>query len=366
MITTIVVNYKSHQLAIRAAQSVYADRPDGQIIVVDNSECPQEVMALEAGLPKGVELHVSPQNIGFGRACNAALEKAKHDWIFLLNPDASVLPGCLDKLQSFLESTPGAGAVSPLSYWDHACTWRLPPGQMPSPGVDFAVNLAMRFPSLGVKTSIGFRSWALTRLRSPTAKKLNMLSGGHVFLRKSAIAASGGLFDDNIFMYFEDTDLCRRLKSAGYGLHFLPSAQVIHSWQCQPSKAHLSETSHRYYLKKHFPKNRWPVAQGFLARHFPIRLPSSIDLGVLTDPPHIQVPAEWQSAWVLEGSPHPLMIPAAYLVGKGAVATFSAEVWALLGEGSYWIQLSPAKDQILPKEINRYAFRIPPMSSVVL
>nr|WP_295781843.1 glycosyltransferase family 2 protein [Rhodoferax sp.] len=358
MITTIVVNYKSHQLTLRAVQSVLADMPDGQVIVVDNSEDTQEVVSLEAGLPRGVDLYVSPQNVGFGRACNLALEGAKHEWIFLLNPDASVVPGCMEKLRLFLVLTPSAGAVSPLSYWDHACTWYLPPGQMPSPAIDFFVNLAMRFPRLGVKASVCFRAWALRCLRSATAKKLNMLSGGHVLLRRSAIAAARGLFDDKIFMYFEDTDLCRRLKKAGYGLYFLPTAQAIHSWQCQPGKAHLSEASHRYYLQKHFPKSRWHVAQRFLERRFPMRLASSVDLGVLTEPPKLDVPAELQAGWVLEGSPHPLMVPSAYLVGKGASATFSAEVWSFLGEGSYWIQLSPDKDCISPKDILRFSFRI--------
>lgn len=365
MITTIVVNYKSHPLTIRAVHSVNGDMPNGQIIVVDNSEDTQEALALEAGLPEGVELYVSQQNIGFGRACNLAFEKAKHEWIFLLNPDASVLPGCLEKLQSFLISKPSVGAVSPLSYWDHACTWYLPPGQMPSPAIDFAVNLAMRFPKLGVKASVGFRAWALRRLRSNTATKLNMLSGGHIFLRRSAIAAAGGLFDNNIFMYFEDTDLCRRLKSAGYDLYLLPTAQAIHSWQCQPGKAHLSEASRRYYQQKHFPSSRWHVAQSFLERRFPVQLSPSVDLGVLTEPPRLKVPQGLQSGWILEGSPHPLMLPGAYLVGKGPTATFSQEVWPLLGEGNYWIQLSPANDLISPKEILRYSFRIPSLNGAV-
>jgi GT2 family glycosyltransferase len=365
MITTIIVNYKSHLLTIRAAHSVNGDMPNGQIIVVDNSEDAQEVIALEAGLPEGVELHVSRQNIGFGRACNFAFEKAKHEWIFLLNPDALVLPGCLEKLQSFLISKPSAGAVSPLSYWDHACTWYLPPGQMPSPAIDFAVNLAMRCPKLGVKASIGFRAWALRRLRNNKATKLNMLSGGHIFLRRSAIAAAGGLFDNNIFMYFEDTDLCRRLKSVGYGLYFLPTAQAIHSWQCQPGKAHLSEASRRYYLQKHFPRSRWHFAQSYLERRFPVQLSPSVDLGVLTEPPRLEVPQGLQSGWILEGSPHPLMLPAAYLVGKGPTATFSQEVWQLLGEGNYWIQLSPANDHISPKENLRYSFRIPSLTGAV-
>ena len=358
MITTAIVNYKSHALTIRAAQSVDSDLPNGQIIVVDNSEDANEAIALKTGLPKNATLYISKQNIGFGRACNLAFENAKHDWIFLLNPDATVLPGCLEKLHSFLVSKPTAGAVSPLCYWDQACTWCLPPGQMPSPAMDFALNLAMRFPALGIKTSIGFRAWALKRLRSGNAEKMNMLSGGHILLRKSTVVAAGGLFDDNIFMYFEDTDLCRRLKNTGHSLYMLNSAQAIHSWLCQPEKAQLSEASRRYYLKKHFPDDRWNKATSFLSRHFQVRLPSSIELGTIDNSPNLNVPEEWQSGWILEASAHPLMVPAAYLTGKGAVATLSEEVWSMMGTGNYWLQLSPAKKRISPKEIRRYSFRI--------
>ncbi len=215
----------------------------------------------------------------------------------------------------------------------------------------------------------GKQHW-VSRLGSQTVKKQYCRKaedaiGGHMLLRKSAITAAGGLFDDNIFMYFEDTDLCRRLKNAGYGLYLLPTARAIHSWQCQPEKAHLSEASHRYYLNKHFPSSRWNVAQSFLKRHLQPRLPSSVDLGVLNEPPNLPVPQGWQSGWILEGSAQPLMVPAAYLAGVGPVATFSAEVWSLLGKGNYWIQLSPARNYLLPKEIQRFMFRISSMNSVV-
>jgi hypothetical protein len=292
------------------------------------------------------------------------LERAKYDWIFLLNPDASVIPGCLGKLHAFLISKPTAGAVSPVSYWDHARAWFLPPGQMPSPAIDFFLKLAMCFPSLGVLIGTRFRDRTLKRLRGSAAKKLNMLSGGHILLRRSAITAAGGLFDDNIFMYFEDTDLCRRLNSAGYGLYLLPSAHAIHSWQCQPAKMHLGEASHRYYLKKHFPNSRWSVVQGFLQRHRQERLPASVDLGVLNEPPELQVPQEWRSGWVLECSAHPLMVPAAYFIGAGPIATFSAEVWAFLGAGSYWMQLLPDKRCVVPRENQRFAFRVLPKDEV--
>lgn len=358
MITTIIVNYKTHALTIRAAQSVKIDDPYGQVVVVDNSEDSLEAAALRAGLPSGVDFYVSPKNVGFGKACNYAFSKAKHDFIFLLNPDAVVKSGCLQELQLFLETQPRFGAVSPCGYWDDACSWYLPPGQMPSPAMNFALSLSMRFPSLGQLVGKNFRKWALRKLTGVSDSKVRMLSGGHVLLKRSAIVAAGGLFDENFFMYFEDTDLCRRIHAAGYSLHLLATASVTHFWQCNPGKSRLGEASESYYIKKHFSKSQWHKVQRILERYLPMRLPPSIDIGVATSPPCIQVPEGWQSAWLMEGSPHPLMVPAVYSIGRGAVATFSDEVWCLLGEGNYWIQLSPMKDGKPQSECVRYTFRI--------
>lgn len=358
MITSIIVNYRSSSLTIRSAQSVLNDFPSGQVIVIDNSEDPKEAEDLKSGLPPSVDLHISETNVGFGRACNLGFEYAKHEWIFLINPDAYVIPGCMETLMSFMISKPKAGAVSPLSYWDHERSWYLPPGQMPSPVVDFAMSLAMRFARLGLKSSLGFRSWALKKLQSKTATKMKMLSGGHMMLRRSAIEACCGLFDGNIFMYYEDTDLCRRLASMDFELYLLPTAEVTHSWQCAPSKGHLSEASHEYYTKKHFPNSPWSIAKKLVEQTRQVQLYQNTDLGILKTPPILDIPNSLQQGWILEASAHPLLIPAAYLFGKGPTATISEEIWSFLGAGQYWIQISPDKTNITSREIKRFTFQV--------
>ena len=104
---SITINYKSSALTLRAVQSVLDSESLGpvQVVVVDNSEDEAERERLRDSLPSGVILLVSPENIGFGRACNLAFERFEADQIMLLNPDARLLPGCLSRLQQMLSAS---------------------------------------------------------------------------------------------------------------------------------------------------------------------------------------------------------------------------------------------------------------------
>ncbi|MGX2039212.1 GNAT family N-acetyltransferase [Methylocaldum sp. MU1018] len=361
MISAVIVNYRCHESTLRAVASVLADMAEAEVIVVDNSESAAEIAALERALPSGVKLIVSPHNIGFGRACNLALQQARSPWIFLLNPDAFVVPGCLPRLLIFLQNTPSAAAVAPVGCWDSACRWRLPPGQMPSPLAELILSLALRWPSLGKYVGHRFRRWALSCLNGKTAIRQKMLSGGHVLLRRHALEAAGGLFDPAFFMYYEDADLCRRLRRAGFELYLLPTAAAVHAWRCEPAKGALSRLSRRYYFYKHFARSPWPGLRRRLERRRPAwRLPDCESLGEVADPVEFTVPREWRAGWVLEISPHPLFVPAAYRSGEGSTCRIPPEVWTLLGKGDYWARLQPKDRPLLsPESSKRFHWRIP-------
>lgn len=341
MITAIIVNYHSHLLTVRAAASVLDDQPDAQVIVIDNSEDEAEAHALSVALPPRVECIISPQNIGFGRACNLGYDCARHDWILLLNPDALVLGGCIRALVEFMEQTPQAGAAAPLCYWDEAQTWLLPPGQLPTPVTELGMALALRWPWLGRFVSQRFRRWSLECLTSgqPVAQK--MLSGGHILLRHSAVVAAGGLFDSDFFMYYEDTDLCMRLQRAAFKLYLVPAARAMHAWLAAPGKATLSQISRQQYFQKQFPGSPFIAIREYLGRHGLVIQPlESKNLGICAMPPVFPVSSSLRSAWVLELSPHPLLVPALYTFGRGDTCQLSDKIWNLLGDGNYWARIA--------------------------
>ncbi len=306
MITAVIVNYHCRDLTVRAAASVLADQPDAQVVVIDNSADTAEARALQALLPPSVECIIASENLGFGRACNLGFNGARHDWILLLNPDALVLNGCIQTLVAFLRQTPQAGAAAPLTYWDEAQQWLLPPAQLPTPVTELGMALAIRWPWLGRLVSQRFRSWALNCISSEQPVVQRMLSGGHVLLRRSAVVAAGGLFDPDFFMYFEDTDLCQRLQKAGFQLYLVPAAKAVHAWCAAPEKGTLSQASRRQYFQKQYPGSMLFDLRERMGRHgLTVRPLESRSLGICSAPPPFPVPAAVERSWVLEVSPHP-------------------------------------------------------------
>lgn len=340
MVTAVIVNYRCHRLTARAAASVLADQPDAQVIVVDNSADPLEAQALQAVLPHQTTCLIAPENLGFGKACNLGFEQARHDWIFLLNPDAWVLPGCIRTLVDFFVGTPQAAAAAPLTWWDTEQQWLLPPAQLPTPVTELGLFLALRHPRLGNLVSRRFRQWALGCLSTQRPVPQKMLSGGVVMLRRSAVVAAGGLFDPDFFMYYEDTDLCVRLHKAGFQLYLVPQAQAVHAWESDGGKGELAAGSRLLYFQKQFPGSLlFGLCQRLERCKSELHLPPSQQLGVCQEPPQFAVSPELQKAWVLEISPHPLLVPALYCFGRGGQAQIAEQVWALLGGGEYWARL---------------------------
>jgi GT2 family glycosyltransferase len=342
VISVLIVNYFSFDLTARAVNSVLSDQPSAQIIVVDNSNCPTEAKGLLKAMPEKVELIIPESNLGFGRACNLALDRSCGEWIFLLNPDAFVLPGCLEQLLETLQRNPKVAAVSPVVQWDEAATFLLPPAQMQTPAWELMLALGMRFPPIGNWLSKRFRRWTLNCLYAHNPVSQRMLSGGHMLLRREAIEASGGLFDAGFFMYYEDTDLCRRLHAAGFDLLIDPRARVVHEWRNDPNKYRFVSDSRRRYMEKHF-SYIWLIdrCRLKLERTYEVRPINSklINLGFCESLPVFELPIDDSADWLFELSPHPLLIPAAY--SKYCAPPYiPPHIGSLLGPGHYWARFT--------------------------
>lgn len=346
MISVLIVNYFCHSLTAVAVRSILTDDPSAQVIVVDNSNDQAESGNLRELLPGSAELVVAPTNLGFGRACNLALAQAAGEWILLLNPDAFILPGCLRKLVSTLQLYPGAGAISPVAQWDKAGTFLLPPGQMQTPAWEWMLAIGLRFPAFGSWLSMCFRAHAQRCLYAPQPVLQSMLSGGHMFLRRSAIDAAGGLFDPDFFMYYEDTDLCRRLTKAGYELMLDPAARVVHQWRNDPAKAEYALLSRLRYMRKHF-SNIWfmDTLRQIFEQQFPPKIGQFHDIGSCTTAPIFALPTHQSGNWLLELSPNPLLIPAAYHSSTIAPNSIPSSVWSLLGPARYWARITHPNGQ---------------------
>jgi len=351
LVSAIIVNYCAAAFTARAVASLKAEHSAATVetIVVDNSQARSESETLRGVMPSDVRLIVNESNEGFGRACNRAYALAKGGYVLLLNPDAYLLPGALDRLVAFLDTHPRAGAVSPLVYWDDAKQFMLPPSNMPLPIHhlrDAILNSSTKLQGL-YEHWHRYRAWRI--LNSDAATRQRSLSGGLVLLRKKAVDASGGLFDPGFFMYFEDTDLFLRMRRKGIRLYMEPYAQAVHNYnQCGSGMAEDKRTfirqAHEFYLNKYDPAGRAQRLATTIARMLPkATRPSMEHLGVLGEPPVFSVPEQIADSWLFEWSPNPNLIPAAVCHGQGRTATFGKDAWRLLLPGRYYARLGGAQ-----------------------
>jgi len=175
------------------------------------------------------------------------------DYFYILNPDALVEPGSLARLISFLDQHPKAGLAG-----SHIR------------GTDGKSQVAaFRFPSLLGEIENAARVGPLTRLLRkhvvslPTPAsdcEVDWISGTSMLIRNSTFE-SVGLFDEKFFLYFEETDFCRRAKEAGIQSWFVAAAPITHIGaastgmidETRPMPPYWFDSRHRYFRKHHGP-----------------------------------------------------------------------------------------------------------------
>ena len=319
----ILVNYFGAADIAAAVASVRADEPDLPIVVVDNSDDASQHHKLKQLLPADVRVLRAPGNIGFGRGCNLAAQASPAQHLLLVNPDVRLHPGCVRALRQALEHDATLAAVAPRQFLDTACQWQLPPAWLPTAVRAWVTERAQRDTDAALRLTKAARAENLRYRSTHNPMPQRALSGGIMMLRRSAMPSNEPIFDPRFFMYFEDSDLCLRLRQKGAKMAMVPQAQAIHAWRNLPHKAVLMAEGARIYFDKHYPNDqRWlhkaQTMPGQPVLHaIPLWQPGSNAL---------PVPPAWQTSWILELSPSPLLQPAIGMAGAGGYATVAAEV----------------------------------------
>jgi N-acetylglucosaminyl-diphospho-decaprenol L-rhamnosyltransferase len=218
-VDVVVVAYNSAD-TLRVCIEPLARLPWVDVTVVDNA-CPQDSARLVEDLP--VRIVRSPRNGGFAYGCNLGMASGSADFVLLLNPDAEIDAASLAVLVDALRADPSLAAVGPRI-------------------VDEAGNLIFtqrRFPRLRstyaqglfLHRVVSLAAWVADAIRDPEAYERpgtsEWISGCCALLRRDAVASVGGL-DEGFFLYSEETDLFKRLATAGWQAGFEPRAGARH------------------------------------------------------------------------------------------------------------------------------------------
>lgn len=224
-LSVIIVNYNVRFFLEQALLSVRKAirNIDGEIFVVDNNSVDGSVDMIRERFPD-VILIDNKENVGFAKANNQAISKAKGEFILLLNPDTVVEEDTFEKCLRFMDAHPEAGGLG-VKMLDGKGNF-LPESKrgFPTPFVGFckAFGLSRLFPE-----SKTFNRYHLGFLSENVTNEIDVLAGAFMFLRRSALDKAG-MFDENFFMYGEDIDLSYRIVKAGYKNFYLPEARIIH------------------------------------------------------------------------------------------------------------------------------------------
>jgi GT2 family glycosyltransferase len=226
-VTAILVTYQSRPDIAEALQRIdrTLDRPEliGSILVVDNASTDGTVDWLRAERPN-VELLVSPENEGFGRACNRAFATATGDVWLLVNPDARLEAETASVLVAELERRPRLAAIGPtLAGPGEAESAGMLPGPASAAGHFLFLN---RLPVIGRRGP--WRGFQLRRQPAGRVVPIEWASAAVLALRPAAIRAVGG-FDAAFFLYGEDIDLCARLGAAGWSIALSTATRAEHA-----------------------------------------------------------------------------------------------------------------------------------------
>jgi len=252
-LSIIIVNWNTRKLLAQCLASIYAHPPAGtfEIFVVDNASGDGSAQMVLSEFPQ-VYLIENAENIGFARANNQALARCQGRYALLLNSDAQLLPGSLDKVVRFMDRHPRAG-IAGVRLLNSDGTFQASYTPFPTLWSEILIlsTLGRRliratFPSYGPQVEEGAH------------KIRGYVEGAFLMTRGQALEQIGGL-DEHIFMYAEEVDWCYRFHQAGWEVWYLPQAPIIHHGG-QSSKKRRSRMeaelyrSRIYFFRKHYGK----------------------------------------------------------------------------------------------------------------
>ncbi len=219
----------------------FASQVEAEIVVLDNASEDGSAEAVRERFP-GVRLIAQEHRAGFGANHNTVIRATSGRYVYVLNEDTTSEDWGLDRMVAHLDASPRVAALGPrLVYPDGSLqdsAWRFP-----SPAVA----------ALGLLT---LGRAGVTQSGGSATRDVDWAMGAALLVRREALDEVG-LFDEGFFIYSEETDLCRRLREAGWRTQYFPQVTVVHhesQFSAGIPERRVNEmwrSRHRYWRKHH-------------------------------------------------------------------------------------------------------------------
>ena len=224
VVSVLVLSWNTRDLTLACLEALEREEPRHarEVLVLDNASEDGSADAIRERAA-GVCLDVAGENLGYAIGNNRLAQRAEGRYLCLLGSDTEVRPGAIDAMVDFLEVNPGHAAAAPRLV-----------------GPDGIVQRScMRWPTLGVALvyDMAWRQWPLLRrvedryfcrdLDHVHDTDVDQPPGTCFLVRKEVWEELGGL-DGELWLFFNDVDLCRRIQRAGRRVRYLAGPEVLH------------------------------------------------------------------------------------------------------------------------------------------
>ncbi|UXX83514.1 glycosyltransferase [Roseovarius pelagicus] len=298
-VLAIVLNYRTPELTIKATAAALREMQgiNGEIIVVDNGSEDDSCALISAAIDRNgwgvdgrVSLAPSGRNGGFGAGNNFGIRQGLSngkipDFYYILNSDAWPERGAIRALLKVMQDDKRAGIVGSFIRGADG-----PPHQT-----------AFRFPSIAGEFEGAVRTGVVSRLLKDSIvpmpipselTRVDWVAGASALLRRRMLEEIG-LFDETFFLYFEETDLCRRAAQAGWHTLYAPASEVVHvgsvstgmrTWARTPQ--YWFDSRRHYFVKNHGRAYAVGATVARIAGAALWRVRVALSSRALGDPPH--------------------------------------------------------------------------------
>ena len=260
-VSVLMVNYNGGEVLERALGHLMAVEDQWhEVILADNGSTDGSLSRVQAEFP-AVRILRLGANLGFGTANNRAAAEAEGDLLLLLNSDAWLKTDTLPALIQALDDHPKAALAAPsLVYPDGKPQFHWAPlTSVMGEAVQLIRNRLEGF-SFIHRLRFGAVGW---------------YTGACMLLRREAFQAVGG-FDEDFFLYFEDVDLCIRLRRQGWDLVDVPEVQAVHVKGGSQGQSKVgTQLNYRLGQARYYRKHRPPWEQRFLRLKIRRKLPDA-------------------------------------------------------------------------------------------
>lgn len=262
VISIVTLNYKKKELTLACMTSLFEQfaqefaQDKIELIIVDNDSQDDSVDVLNQEITnkqyKNVQVIANDTNAGFAAGCNKGAAAAIGEYILFLNNDTVVKDKSIFEMAHFLATHSEASILGgQMKNFDGTL--------QPCAGTFYTLWPAFLL-------LIGGHKLGLLDKSPKQVKKVDWVKGGMLMIRKEVFKRLGG-FDEKIFMYIEDMELCYRASQSGYAVYFFPSAFVLHKEQGSSNKTFAIVNIYKnllYFYQKHRSKREYAIMKSML------------------------------------------------------------------------------------------------------